>query len=60
MKRITFAIIATMIGALLIKFFWIVTITAICFLLIRFTTKSFKKSKKPKENKVLWQPWSDR
>jgi len=60
MKKTTFAVVATLIGVALVKFFWIVSIILVCALVIRFTSKTFRRVKKPKDNKILWQKWEDK
>ena len=48
-------------GVALIKFFWLVLGITVVLLAIGFTTKAFKKTKKPKDKyKKMWKPWSDR
>ena len=60
MKKRTFALIATMVGVASVKFFWIVVITSTIILCVRFTAVKIRNRKKPKDNKIMWQPWSDR
>ncbi len=61
MKKLTFTIVAAGLGVALIKFFWLVLGITVVLLAIGFTTKAFKKTKKPKDKyKKMWKPWSDR